>query len=413
VEYNTQSKPIRVLYIQAGRGFGGSKISLLHFLNPGLPGVHAELVVSPPVDDIFMNLLGAGVKTIHTMYLPIWYKKNKPAFSNMLGYVVSILRGWYLIPVLRLVFIILHNRIDLIHTNNSATPVGALAAKLTNRPHLWHIREPLGDGNQFPLAIGDNAAALLFRNLSVMIICNSHYTASFFKTHAIPTKIIQNGLILDDYEGCDKRGAELRMSLSLPGTKPVVGMVGSLGSDWKEHDLFLDAMALVMAEIPTCRFVVFGSETDLQKKDYTRKLALQAQQLKLEGNLSWVGPIKDVPAMMASLDILVHPTSKEGSGRVVMEAMAAGKPVVGVRSGGVQELIRDGKTGYLTPPRDAKRLSECVLKLIGDGNLLKNMGNCSREIAQAQFSHDHTQSEILALYSKTLESKARKLDKNY
>ena len=84
------------------------------------------------------------------------------------------------------------------------------------------------------------------------------------------------------------------------------------------------------------------------------------EELGIFASVTWAGFITDVPGMMGSLDILVHPTAKEGSGRVVMEAMAAGTPVVGVRAGGVSELIEDGITGLLVEDNDEKSLGEAV-----------------------------------------------------
>jgi glycosyltransferase involved in cell wall biosynthesis len=241
--------------------------------------------------------------------------------------------------------------------------------------------------------------------LSSAIICNSNNTTAFFKRHNIDTRIIYNGIDLQEFENAQERGRDLRTRLGLEGERMMVGMVGSVKSNWKKHALFLQTVALLREQFPECQFVVYGGSADLDATPYTQQLMETAQALRITDRVTWVGFTEDIPAIMHSLDILVHPTAQEGSGRVVMEAMAAGKPVVGVRSGGVQELIQDQITGFLVQPDDARALAEATGTLLIDAKLRERMGQNGKSTVREHFSVEKTAALVQDLYREVLQSK--------
>lgn len=366
-----------------------------------MPDVNIQLALTPPVDDIFTAMIGDELEKIHTLYLPAWYKnKTNGIFRKVIALAANIQRGWYFLPVLRLVFIILKNQIDLIHTNSSVTPVGAFAAKLTNRPHVWHFREPIGAETDFPLAFGDRLSAWIIRGFSQEIICNSEYTAQFFKRYGIQPVVVLNGINVREFDVSKDRGDLLREKLQIGRSTIVIGMIGSLRAELKEHGLFLTAMRLVLEQNPSIHCIVYGGASNLEINDYTRNLKQMVFSLGLKDNIVWADYIEDIPAIMGSLDILVHPVSREGSGRVVMEAMAAGKPVIAVKAGGVQELIQHGKIGYLVEPKNPQALATAVLNLIADPYSLQKIGQQAQSYAREHFSHERTSSEILEIYQR-------------
>lgn len=398
-----RARPIRILYVQAGRGIGGAKISLLHLINSQMPDVYIQLALSPPADDVFTKMIGDQLSVIHTLHLPTWYKNpTKGYFHKLITLAGNIWRGWYFLPIIHLVFIILRNRIDLIHTNSSVTPVAAISARLTFRPHIWHFREPIGAGTDFPLAFGDRLSAWIIRQFSQEIVCISRYTAQFFVQYGIKPTVILNGINLDDFNETVKRGNFLREKLGILRSIIVIGMIGSLRADWKEHDLFLSAMALVVEHNLNVRFVVYGGTSDLEINEYTRSIRQLVYSLGLKDHITWADYVADIPAIMGSIDIVVHPVSREGSGRVVMEAMAAGKPVVAVKAGGVQELIQHGVTGYLVESKNPQAIATVVLNLISDHDTMQKVSQQAQNYARDNFSHERTASQILAIYRKVL-----------
>ncbi|MBW8011287.1 MAG: glycosyltransferase family 4 protein [Chloroflexi bacterium] len=396
--------PKRILYVQTGHGVGGAKISLAHLINSRAFDAHIQLVLSSTDDEIFTDMVGDVISAIHTLYLPSWYKnETNGILQKLVALLGKIRRGWYVFPTLRLAFIILRNRVDLIHTNSSVTPVGALAAKLTNRPHVWHIREPIGEGTVFPLAHRDRLSAWIIRQIGQEIICISEYTSQFFIQYGIKFTVILNGINTRDFNESKNRGNFLREKFKIGHSTIVIGMIGSLLADWKEHDLFLMAMALVLKQYPNTHFIVYGGASNLEINDDTIKLNQMVIDLGLTNHIVWSDYIDDIPAILSSLDIVVHPVSREGSGRVVMEAMAAGKPVVAVKAGGVQELIEHGVTGYLVEAKNPQALAKEVLNLISSPESMEKISKRGRNYAHNHFSHERTASQIKAIYNKVLE----------
>ena len=392
---------MRILYVQPGHGTGGAKVSLYHLLHSTPESLISQVAISAPADREYLRMLNGHVEKVHQLWLPTWIKRPRRGFPRKILHSLSMLRrGWYLTPTLRLAKLIRRECIDLVHTNSIATPIGALAARFAKIPHIWHVRERVGSDGYFALSPGDWFSARFIDKMSHAIICNSQYTAGFFRSHGVQPEVIYNGIDLSRFMGSQGRGERLRAQLGLDIDCIVIAMVASIRSGVKEHDLFLQTAAILKEQHPECRFVVFGCSKDLDATSYTRMLRDLAAGLGLDGKMVWAGFIEDVPAIMHSFDIMIHPTSMEGSGRVVMEAMAAGKPVIGVRSGGVQELIQDGFTGYLVPPQDPVAIQTAVQILIENPALHKSIGDKAMFYARENFSLCKTQAEILKTYIK-------------
>jgi glycosyltransferase involved in cell wall biosynthesis len=184
-------------------------------------------------------------------------------------------------------------------------------------------------------------------------------------------------------------------------------MVGNLTTELKRHVDFLQIASIIKNKHQTVRYVVFGGSNNLDQTVYTRRLAIQAKELGIGDRLIWAEFCKDTAAVMNSLDILVHPALTEGSGRVVMEAMAAGKPVVGMQSGGVQELIQDGLTGFLVQPGNVQVMAERVDQLVSNPALRERIGINARKYAQEHFSDQESMNAIVRIYQKLVAEQGR------
>ena len=185
---------MKVLYIQPGREIGGAKVSLAHLVRNLAQTQDSHVVLSPPEDAEYTQVLAEGVKKIHYVYLPGWQKQALTGVKARLGHAHFQLKsGWYVKPALQIARIIRNEHIDLVHTNNSISPVGALAAYLCRRPHIWHIREALGRNGLFQMEAGDQNTAKIINALSKIIICNSEYTAEYFRQYGIPVCLYTTG----------------------------------------------------------------------------------------------------------------------------------------------------------------------------------------------------------------------------
>jgi len=163
----------------------------------------------------------------------------------------------------------------------------------------------------------------------------------------------------------------------------------------KGHAVLLRAFALVREEIPDARLVLLGDG------ELRGELERQARDLDLGESVVFAGIVDDVWRWLAQSDVFVLPSLVEPLGIVVMEALAAGVPVVGSDVGGIPELITEGVTGDLVPPGDAETLATAVTTLLRDEDRLRSMGMRARESAEPM-RMEHMVQSYFDLYSETL-----------
>lgn len=163
----------------------------------------------------------------------------------------------------------------------------------------------------------------------------------------------------------------VRRELGLEGARVVV-CVGKL-SRVKNHGLFLRAAALVAEGREDVVFLIVGDGP------LRGELSTLAGRLGLSGRVRLAGRREDVPALLKLTDVFVMPSSSEGLPNAVMEAMAAGLPVVATRVGGIPELITDGESGRLVAPGDAEAMARAVGELLDDRDLAERMGRAGLE----------------------------------
>jgi glycosyltransferase involved in cell wall biosynthesis len=153
--------------------------------------------------------------------------------------------------------------------------------------------------------------------------------------------------------------AEIRRELALPADGPVVATVGRL-TEQKGHAYLLRAWALVTAARPEARLVVVGDGP------LRERLATLARALGVFDAVRFTGWRRDATEIVEAADAYAHPSLWEGFGLALLEAMAAGKPVVASRVSTIPEIVVDGETGWLVAPRDGPAMARSLLKLLND-----------------------------------------------
>jgi glycosyltransferase involved in cell wall biosynthesis len=399
---------MKILYIQPGPGVGGAKISLRHILRNNLSNQSSQVALSPPSNYQYERSISEYVNKIHYINLPTWQKYKRKSILEKIKAPFSNFRrvASFIVAAIKIANIIKKEGIELVHTNSAISPVGALASFISGIPHIWHIRESIGRDGEYPFIVGDAIASFVFKITTKTIICNSNFTASFFDKRNIEVSIIQNGLEIDDFqnEKSKKKGMKLRQQLTGGTDSFVVGMVGNLTTPLKKHDVFLKVAKQINRIYPKCWFFIFGGFTQEKVSFNPYALSLQhfAKEMSIEERVVWVDFIDDVPSIFHSIDILIHPASGEGSGRVVMEAMASGKPVVGIQSGGVMELIRNEINGFLVPIDDIKKISDAVIFLMRNPKKKVLIENMALEYARHNFSNKASMEAIIRIQNKAI-----------
>jgi len=201
--------------------------------------------------------------------------------------------------------------------------------------------------------------------------------------------VIRNGI---EIPPCDPAaGLRLRAELMIAPGAPVVGSVGRL-SPQKDYPTFLSALRLTASEFPAARFLIAG-EGPLQAS-----LIQQSLRLGLEGKIFFLGHRRNLSQVYSALDVFVLSSRWEGLPLVVLEAMAAGKPVVATAVPGTAEAMVEGKTGFLVALGDHSALADKIQRLLSDGELRRRMGEAGRRRVEREFDRERMVDEHEKLY---------------
>lgn len=398
---------MKVLYIQPGPGIGGAKVSLYNLLKHLSDSQSSYVVLSKPCDKKYEKQILGLTKKIDYLSLPTWQKYNRTTFIEKIKEPLSnLIRILNVIPaVIRLMKIINKEQIQIVHTNSAICPAGAIASYLLRIPHVWHIREPIGSNGEYPLIVGDRLSKLIINITTDVIVCNSIYTGLCFDQKSSKLNIIQNGVDVEIFQSQKSidMGLSLRSGFKHDSNSFNIGIVGNLTS-WKRHDIFLLVAQKISELFPEVVFYIFGSmsEEKLYTNKYARSLQKMIYNMDLKDKVQWVKFIENPAIIYHSIDLLVHPASKEGSGRVIMEALASGTAAIGVDSGGVRELIEDGVDGYLVDVDDVDSIVKRIIFLIENPETKKIIETNGVKKSQNIFSNEVNAKSIRDIYNKLL-----------
>lgn len=186
-------------------------------------------------------------------------------------------------------------------------------------------------------------------------------------------------------------GHDIRSELSIPPYAPVIGTVCQLRPE-KALDLLVDAAAILRPTFPDLRVLIAGDGAE------EARLHEQIASLGLDGVVRLLGTRRDVPDVLAAVDVAVCCSDFEGTPLSVMEYMAAARPVVATRVGGLPELIEDGVHGLLFEKRDTVGLADAVGLLLRDRALRRAMGDRARDRQRREFDLESTVRRLEDLY---------------
>jgi glycosyltransferase involved in cell wall biosynthesis len=212
--------------------------------------------------------------------------------------------------------------------------------------------------------------------------------------HVSPSRIvtISNAIQIERFESQEAAGAELRREMGISPDIPLFGIVGRLDPQ-KDHKTFLESAKLILIFEPKARFIVVG-EGRLRNS-----LENLTMELGIDQSVSFLGMRKDIPTLMAAMDVLVLSSLYEGLPLTLLEGMAAARPIVSTAVNGVTGIVTDGETGFLVPPANPQKLADACIRLIANPGLGKRLGQAGYERAKARYSLDAMNEKIIQLYS--------------
>lgn len=227
---------------------------------------------------------------------------------------------------------IINHNIQIVHTNSSVIHVGALAAKLLNKPHVWHIREFLTEDYNLQYYYGKKAAGYFIDRHSNQVICVSGAVKSKYINYINETKLITI------YDGVNEAKIQIK-DYNYQNENIKILLVGLLHPNKGQKDAILAIERLVEKGIKNISLLIVG---DGPFANDLKKLVIN---LKLDNYVNFLGYISNLNDIRANCDIALMCSKNEAFGLVTIEAMLAKLPVIGACSGGTVELIEHEKSG--------------------------------------------------------------------
>ncbi len=291
------------------------------------------------------------------------------------------------------------HRFDLLHTNSLKSDIiGGIAGRIAGIPVVWHVRDRI-ESDYLPVSVV-RWFRRLCRVVPSYVIANSEATLATLRLRqAVEGRAIPSGIELDSrvrvvHDGIDAEGARETRAGNF---RLRIGLIGRI-SPWKGQHIYLHAAAQVLRDFPQARFEIIGAPL-FAELDYERSLRELCRDLEIENSVEFVGFVENVQERIHHLDVVVHAsTTGEPFGQVIIEGMAAGKPVVATNGGGVPEIVEDGITGLLVPMGDVTSMAQAIGKLLGDSAWRERMGQAGKERVIRQFTIQHTARKVEGVY---------------
>ena len=335
---------MKILFLDQSGKLGGAELSLLDLAK----FYRDSCLVCLFADGSFKTALMRNKIPVRIL------SKRSLKISKDSNYWQSIRNIGQLIPLIIEVAQLSHDY-DLIYANTQkAMVVGAIASWLTKKPLVYHLHDILS-AEHFSQA-NRQLAVFLANRFASLVIANSKATKTAFieaggKSNLV--EIVYNGFNIAQYQS-KNFSAQLKQKLNLKGDY-IIGSFSRL-SPWKGQHILIEALTHChQATAILVGDALFGEYA------YVAALHQQVEELGLKDRVFFLGFRSDIPQLISLCDLIVHTsTAPEPFGRVIVEAMLCGKPVIATAAGGATELIENERTGWLTPPGDVSQLGATI-----------------------------------------------------
>ncbi len=288
------------------------------------------------------------------------------------------------------------SRPDLVVVATSTLPAALAAARLERVPAIVYVGEIVPTGPGLARAVGGRALVTATRALAGEVVCCSHAAASAFGGSG-RVSVVSPGIAR--FAGGD--GERLRRRHGLERARPCVVAVGNV-SRRRGQDVLLRALALVRPQLPEIGCLLVGAPHPRSEDvAFERELHALVAELGLDGAVGFAGYVDGVADAYAAADIVVNPIrGPEGLGRAGLEALAAGRPVIASRVGGVSEALRDGRHALLVEPGDAAALAAALVRLAEDGELSRRLVESGGEHVRSAYALERGAEAFAAVASR-------------
>lgn len=310
---------------------------------------------------------------------------------------------WHLCRLMR------QERFDIVHVHTPmAAVLGQVAAKLTRIPiivntaHGFYFHDLMPSWKRRPIIW---VARLVGRYCTDMLFLqSSEDMATAIKEKIVAaTKVlwIGNGINLSLFD-TKKDDSTLRTKLKLSKADKVISFIGRLVHEKGIEDL-LQALPIIIAQIPQAKLLLIGETFDSERDQKTKQRLVQMiQEHRLGSAVSFAGFREDIPELLSVINLFALPSYREGMPRTIIEAIAAGKPVVATDIRGCREEVVHGVNGLLVPVSNPPALARAIIQILSDEKLAQHMGEAGRKRAQMEFGETLVLSKQSKAYERLL-----------
>ena len=391
--------PKTILYVDHTAKMGGGEIALLNLVSALDTARYRPIVALAADGPLAAKLRAAGIETTILPLDPALRETRKESLG--LGSLMKLRQvGLLLSYSLRLARWARSQSADLIHTNSLKSDIyGGIAGRLAGIPVLWHVRDNI-NSEYLPAPVA-SGFRLLSRLLPQMVVTNSESTLRQLWPKKpelgevvyskVATEVVHDGYV---------EGQAVSGPLDIPrewGHTPVIALIGRI-AEWKGQHVFLRAAAIVHERFPEARFWIVGAPL-FGEFEYEQSLHTLTKELGMTETIEFLGFRDDVAQLMPQIDIVVHASILgEPFGQVVIEGMAAGKPLIATDGGALPEIVVPGETGYLVAMGSAEEMAAAISRLLANPVQAQIMGQAGRRRVKRLFTIGHTARKVEAVY---------------
>jgi glycosyltransferase involved in cell wall biosynthesis len=388
---------IRILIVMHGSGTGGVEKSL-RTLCKCIDKSKFDILVALPSDGpLKTDLDNSGIRTVITpldSWTPIQFHFGERHYYQFLSTLKE--------RIALLANIIKDNHISIIHSSTLSVADGAFAARITGKPHVWHIHgKSIGTTDAYGSYLPIETLYRIVNSLSTKIVAVSEdvrqFLSRYISTDTI--EVIYNGMDFHESDALRARPSSLKSEFNLDG-KNIVMLVGRIASV-KGIDDYIEAAKMVLEKRSNVAFLAVGSSDD---EELSSRLKHRVRSLDLTDSIIFTGKRSDIPEILHEADVFVCSSRTEGLPYSCLEAMSASKPIVTTKCGGPEEMVINGETGFHVPVNRPEEIARSVISLIDNPALMKQMGEKSRECAEHKFSAEIFARKFEDLYLRILGS---------
>jgi glycosyltransferase involved in cell wall biosynthesis len=393
-------KQPKLLFIAESGNIGGTERVLIEIVRFVQDNSFVPIVITPCDGNLKRELESYGIKVL-VKPLEWWITPKGPRkWWRLYMYLEGLPKR-----VREIAKILCEEDIAIVHSINGLTIEGALAAKITGRPHVWHHHNIYSKDPGFDPWMPNWFIPYVFHALSDVLVCCSNFTArELFPPHLRQkVQVIYNPIDILKLNPIPPQ-QDLREELCLPFKTPLVGMLGRVHA-LKGQLEFIEAAARVREVIPNAHFLLAGTSDDTYLKQVLRRI----RQLNADNYIHYLGYRLDYVDILKSLDVYVLASKLENLSMVVLEAMACGKPVIATLCGGITEAMVDKETGFLVEVDDVIKMTDAMIDLLSRPDRGASLGIRGRERVTLLFDKRECLRSLTPIYWKLLGSSRNNL----